>query len=221
MSEVSTIFGPLVVLTQVDDVVLAHLKKWMHTHLLQVEREIGNAGYERMRTNRLMRPRSYATLLEDDRLLDQALPAVVVTTQGTDGIEYNGPDIGAWFKLTILVVARGRDRDEARLHAAMYAAAVRQALQNHPSLDGFAHGVEWTDENVEPVEDTTGKGRTLAAGISEWRVLVDQVAQRYGGPSEPDPDPVDLDEDVAPHPDWPLVEDITITVTGKTTITND
>jgi hypothetical protein len=192
LTDVAADFGPLIINTDIDNAVIDHVKLWLPTYLAQIERERGQS------IGRYNRPkdRSYDSVLTDDEFPDHVLPAILVTsadTQGDPAKDGDGNYYAAW-NVNVSCVVRGRRPRETREIAAIFEGAVRRIMvrQDIP-VDGE---VRWTGSSVRSVNDKSGKGRYLAAGLGAFVFYVDKVVQEGNGPGYPDngpyspPDPV-------------------------------
>jgi hypothetical protein len=207
-------FGPLVTTVDVDEAVIATLQEWLPTYLdqIEIERELG-AGY-------LPRPKleAYANTLDSAEFLDHTLPAVIVTTAATA----NPPEITNDFsyitnwKMTVSCILRGRGTRpaEARRNAALFEGSVRRLLIQQGAIEAIqSKRCRWMSSNVAPLPDATGKGRYLAAGISQWVVFGDVAASWSGGGP--------LIPNATPYSDLAEVVQVSTDVEGTTSITED
>jgi hypothetical protein len=184
-------FGPLVLESDLDETIIAHLRLWLPVYLTRFEEERGLA----LHTMRRPRLNSYQAGLDNDAFPNAALPAIIVTTntlndpdQDGDGVYYGS------FTTTISAIVRGRTPSEALRNASIYAGCIRRLLPQQ--VQGFAEpitAVDLTGGNRGEVTDVTGENRHLAAGMSEFRIYVDEIVAEATGPF-PDPD-------VSPDPD--------------------
>jgi hypothetical protein len=194
-------WGQIVVETDVDREVIAPLMLWMPTYLRQLERERDLDPYL------LARPRleSYHNSLEDLSFPDARLPAIVVTTAQIEGepeptIAGLDDAYTAEFLVRVSAVVRGRTPPETRELAALYSGCARRILVNQGTALGKAR---WLGSLVTPLPDTTDTGRYLAAGVTRWSVMVDEV-QSGDGPVIPEPiDPQYPPPDPEGNPDEP------------------
>jgi hypothetical protein len=175
-------WGPLVIGTDVDDSLLATLRKWMPTYLRHYHDERDLAFNP-------ARPRTYANTFEGAEFLDHQLPAIVCTTaslQATRG----GPNVpyqGAWQSLVACVV-RGKQPAATRYLAAMYGGTVARVLLQKGADGGALNDLHLTSARYEQVVDATGQGRWLLAAVHQLAVFSDEVVQPWGGPDQPDAD---------------------------------
>lgn len=184
-----SIFGRIIDAADVEKAALDTLVRWAPTYLAEVGRQNGFASSD------LPAVASWAVAHDaHTRLPEQVPPAVIVVCPGLAGKPQRQGDGSylARFALGFAVVV-GADERVAKL----YTAAFRVALLQHSSLGGFADGMEWLDEQYDPVP--TKDRRTLNAGRAEFIVDVRDALNAKGGPVEPDASPD------TPHPDWPTV----------------
>jgi hypothetical protein len=202
-------FGPLILVTDIDEAAIATLRTWLNTHLGQIE-------FERdLPANSLPRPTasSITNVLTDDEFPDHMLPAVLVTTAQTQGAPVVAADgfYTATWRLNVSCVVRGRKPAETRAHAAIYEGAVRRILVSAKGMGlGIGAQAKWAGmpEPIRPVADRSSAGRYLAASQTVFYVYVDQAVQRGVGPNIPD---------VPPYAPLATVGEITIDVETAST----
>jgi hypothetical protein len=207
-------WGDLVIETDVDQAVIATLKKWLPQYLAQAERERG------LDLRTLARPshESYTATLDEDTFPDPRLPAIIVTTAQTEGIErYGGGQHTVAWRVLVSSIVRGKTPPESRFVASLFGGCVRRVLVHQESLGGFATSVRVVRHAVAPIADQTDAGRWLAAGINQFVVVVDDVLTGGVGPMEADP--IYDDPDPAGHPDEPYddlatVSRVVVSTTG-------
>jgi hypothetical protein len=193
-----SIFGPIVTGGDVEQWVLALLRKWFSTYLAEVERNHGLSGRD------LPRPRGWALGPSFDKWPEDQLPGVLVSSQGTlqppqrDG---DGVYRVRW-AMEPGIVCSARTQNESHALAMLYGAAIFDLLIQRPSLDGHAAGTVWLGETYDDLgyDDS----RSLYAVKERFAVDVENVAWGNAGPTTPD-EPLDPD-DTQPWPDWPTVE---------------
>lgn len=206
-------FGPLVLNIDVDELMLAQLRKWLPTYMAEIERERPSLGA-------LQRPKttSYVNALEDEDFPEHWLPAIVVTSAATAGDpekDGDGNYYAAW-NVVVSAIVRGRDPKETRTLASAFEGCVRRLLvQQGVEIDGE---LRWTGSSVRPVRDPTNAGRYLAAGMSTYVVYVDRVVLEDAGPSEYDDGPyvpADPDDPDTPYENPATVDRVLVDVNGK------
>ena len=198
-------FGTLLTTVDIDDGAIATLQEWLPTYLskFEIERTLAK-GY-------LPRPKqaSFANTIDSDEWLDHVLPAVIVTTVSTSGQPTVVADdhVASW-QMVVSCVCRGRKGPESRRIASWFEGCVRRVLVQQGSLGGVVNKCRWLTTEVRPVLDATSRGRYLAAGIGQYTVFGDVAVQGgFYGPTEPE-------ADASVYEDLPLVEQITVDVTG-------
>ena len=180
-----SVFGALRDAGQLEDAVLARLQMWLPTYLGRLEAERGT---------KLAQIRSYSCHSEYDRLPQQALPTVIVTSPGTAAEPVHEGDgrYSALYTVEVTVVTAGADPLPTRRAAQMYGLAVQGALLQHPRLGEGINVVDLTGVSFtpEPLEKRWRVGSTSTFLIEQRDFLSTDA-----GPSEPSTDPQD----------WPVV----------------
>lgn len=189
-----TVYGPLVSAATLDAALIQTLRAWMPAYVAEAARQDGLTPLP-------VAPRSYLVASELDRFEEDQIPSVVVVSPGmSEPPEVQGDGhYRAWWEIGVSAITTGRDADEARRFACIYAAAARGVLIQHPSLGGVASAVAWTGERYDDIQIESR--RTLCAGQVTVRVLIEQAAYRFGGPPEPPEDPAIPDEGIRPSVD--------------------
>ena len=181
-------FGPLVVATDVDDAVIGVVRRWINTYLSQVELERGLGD----QTLKRPRPANVINALSVVEFMDNALPAIVVNTTNTTTtpIVMAGGDTTAFWRATISCVVRGKSQSATKVLASLYEGSVRRLMvQRAQKEHGLIADCRWDSTLVQPVADTSGAGRWLAAGVGQFLLGVDVAMNGVVGPSEPDVGP--------------------------------
>lgn len=194
-------FGENVAFHEVDDVVIATLRKWLPTYIRHVNET-------RNPPTPLSAPKdnNYASVLDPDWIKDHRLPGVFAATAktvGTPKVTADGKYITT-FLVVVSAVARARNPQETRRNVSLFELACRMVLVQQKDLGGFALGTKWVQgAGVRPINDPQGKGRWIAEGASQYWVMVESAVQEDTGPTVPDQ---------APYQDLPQVEDVTTDV---------
>jgi hypothetical protein len=195
--------GKIVTGRDVELAALAVLKKWASTYLGEAEAATG-----RVRGS-LPRPRAWTTATEFEKWPEDQLPAVLLISPGlaapprADG---NGT-YRASFALGIAAIVSTSHMDETAALAKLYCATLRACLLQHQSLEGFAAGVTWADENYDDLPSIDD--RSLGAGQAIFVVEVDAISTRWNGPIHPSEPPT---PDTAPLPDDPTATAVAVEV---------
>ncbi len=200
-----SIFGALIPSSAVEQAVLALAAQWTDTYLAEVERQQG------MSVPTLERPRSQQTSYDFENWPEGQLPALVCVCPGTTGeLERSGVgQYGGWFALSVGVLVEDTTEANARRVSQLHQAALDGLLVQHGSLGGFASDLYLT-ARASRLPDIDN--RTLAYAESSYRVFVDQIVARSGGP--PTADPPSLTPEV-PWPGLPVVGETEVTFTGE------
>jgi hypothetical protein len=201
--------GKIVTGRDVELAALAMLKRWSSTYLAESEAATG-----RVRGS-LPRIRAWTTASEFEKWPEDQLPAVLLISPGlaapprADG----GGSYRASFALGVAVIVSTARMDETAALAKLYCATFRACLLQHQSLEGFAAGVTWVDENYDDLPSIDD--RSLGAGQAIFAVEVDGISTRWNGPPHPS-DP--LTPDTAPLPDDPTATAVAVEVTPIPTV---
>jgi hypothetical protein len=209
--------GPIVTGAEVEQAALDVLRRWSSTYLAHLEVQHG------LEPGALPRLRAWTTAPEFEKWPEDQLPAVLLVSPGIS--EEPLPDGAGYYRVRFslgvaVIVSAASLADTARL-AKWYGAVMRTILLQHQSLEGFAGGITWVDENYDdvPSEDT----RTLGASQSIFAVEVRGFARRWNGPATPfrlpgdDPDgPPSEPPPLGPMPDDPIIETVEVLTTNQT-----
>jgi hypothetical protein len=196
-----TIFGRIIAAPHVEEAVEDALKLWLSTYLAEVERQ------NDIEAGAIRRPRSFVTTIEQDVFPGEQLPSIVTISPGLaeDPEREDASVFSAWWNVTVCAVVQASSEKAARAMAGYYAAAIRAALVQHQSLDGFADAVQWISERYEGAQPGE-RNRSQAVGLVDFRVRVSDVLTQRAGPLEPEMG------DLSPYPDYPEVETTAVTV---------
>lgn len=193
--------GEIITGRDVEMATLVFLRRWSGTYLAECERQKGYAP------GALPRIRTYTTASDFEKWPEDQLPCVVLVSPGL-AEEPLADGAGVYrckFSVGVAVVVSAATMDETAALAKLYVAALRTAILQHQSLEGFATGIEWLDENYDdlPSIDT----RSLGAGQLIFAVEVAGMARRWNGPKTPnEPPPVDTD----PLPEDPYAQRVVV-----------
>lgn len=187
-----TVFGAIITDDQVEDAVLATLKKWLPTYMSEVERQVGlDAGYYKRPVES-----SYIARSDFDKWPEEMLPAIISISTGLedDPVKDGYGHIRGHFLIGVAGIVSSIEKLETRRYAYRLGAAVRGALVQHPSLDlalgGRVRGVELVGgrNNELPPEDE----RTIWASRQVFDVEVGDFLSTSGpAADDPLPDPTD------------------------------
>lgn len=193
----SPVFGRIVIASDVETALVDTLQAWLPTYLAELERRTGrDPGAVPMVKSWRRSNRFY-------RFPQDQLPAAIVISPGTTGQpERRGAGtIDAWWRIGIAIVCSANTPEATNELAKLYAAAVRTAVLQQPSLAGdpadphpFAAKVLFVGEVTDDVP-----AEYLEVGCTaqvEFDVLVEGIADTTAGPAAPTVDTPD---------DWPTV----------------
>jgi hypothetical protein len=208
--ETETIFGRIVSANDVEQAVLATLKKWSSTYIAELERQHGYTAGE------LQRVRGWVLAPTFDKWPEDQLPGVLVVSPGLipppmrDG---DGTYRATW-SVDVGCCCSARDQQRSHELAQMFVAAHKAIVLQRPSLGGFATACKWMNESYDALayDDT----RSLYAGYATFAIEVANVVTTLAGPTSTD-DPLTPDTD--PWADWPEVETVDVDVEHVDTIT--
>jgi hypothetical protein len=196
---VSNVFGTIHTDDEVEDAVIATLRKWLPTYMSEVERQLGlDEGY-------YARPAasSFTARSDFEKWPEEMLPLVVVIAPGIeedpvkdgDGVYRGG------FQIGVANICSSTDQVSTRRYTYRMGAAIRTILTQKASLDqaldGDIRGTTWIGTRNTDVSDEDG--RTIWACQQLFVVEVDYIMQKTHGPLAPPIIPTD------PVPDWPDV----------------
>lgn len=179
------VFGPIVTGKHVRTAMRAHLQAWLPSYVAEVGREDGRLGSD------LPLPRSYVSALDlvNGKFTEDQMPSCVIVAPGliTEPVKRGGAFITTW-AVSVGCVVSGQDRENTFDLSELYAAAVRAAVLQHPSLGGFATAIDWLGERYDDIPNEMQ--RTLAAGTVQFSVEVQDALRLGYGPDAPLADPV-------------------------------
>lgn len=202
------LYGQVVTGADVRKAMLDTLQVWLPHTLHEVHRQAAAGVPAEPLVRTWGRPVAPGSVTVDQ------FPAVFVTSPGLEGSPQRsgrGPIRARW-RLVCTAVVTDMDYDRVADRAAWYAAAIRLAAVQQPTL-GIDASTEWVGEDYEAL-GLTPQSRTMAAVFVDFVVGVDAVVDPFGGPRHyPEPVVVPADPVVDPG-DFPSVETIDITVTA-------
>lgn len=125
-----------------------------------------------------------------DRWPEEQIPACVMVATGTASApaKYEGGYYRAAYRLGIGVLVSAATPDATDVLADVYAAAVRGAILQRRSLGTNFMAAYWTADDSTPVPNEDR--RSLAVGMNEFSVQIDELVSTELGPAEAEP-PID------------------------------
>lgn len=179
------IFGSIVTGRAVRQAMRTHLQSWFPTYIAELARIEGKDPASMP----LFRSWVSALDLPEGKYEEHQMPSCVIVAPGLlREPERRGGDVIATWAVSVGCVVSGQDRENTFDLAEMYAAAVRAAVVQHPSLGGFATATDWLGERYDDIPNDML--RTLAAGSVQFAVQAYQAITPSDGPSEPLLDPI-------------------------------
>lgn len=197
LSAPPSIFGRIVTGYDVEQAVLAVLQRWSGTYLAELERQHGLTACD------LARVRGWVLSPSFDKWPEDQVPGVLVVSTGLvpPPIRHADGAYTARWSVELGVICSARTQQLSREHAMLYLAAHKAIIAQRPSLEGFANGVMWMNEQYTALgfDDS----RSLYAATASFAIEVRDVLTSLAGPVTPDDPPVD---ECAPFAPWPTVE---------------
>jgi hypothetical protein len=184
-----SLYGRLIAGVDVAQAMRARVDADLDAYLDEVERQHG------LTPGHLERPRAF---VDDERLPEDQLPALVVKSTGTADLPEATGQGGYRTRFGLELEAHVAAGVGAMQIAQLYALALRALAVQRPSA--LYMGVDWTGEHYD--RGTLVGGRTYCVGVVELEVHVPDVVNRHAGPSDelgwPDVPPRDPES-----PEWP------------------
>lgn len=197
------IYGGSVDSWAVEEAFKATLQAWLSAHLRHQEEIKG------LPPRALPSPRSWPTRAALDLVVEDQMPAVAIVSPGTIG-DHSRDQRGAYrvtWRIETAIAIAGRHETEGRMIASMYLAAIRDAMVQNQTLDGFAELCRWTGpDNHTPLATVAKDQRVIYS--TEFAVTVRDVVNDTLGPVDPPPDPTDPGD----PPPIPIDFDISIDI---------
>lgn len=189
-----SIFGQIVVSSQIEEYVLERLLLWWDDYAREVERQLGRT------MGQIPRPHTWTTRNEYTTFPDERMPILVVVNTGTMGDiirEGDGKHTAMW-GIAVTVAASGKDEVTSNFLAKFYAAVVR-AIMVAPAV-----GAVWLDESPVQTIDPSEQ-RKVRAVYGSFVIEVENLVSSGVGPATPTPHP-----DTDPGSTWPTANTIVI-----------
>lgn len=181
----ANVFGKITTGKAVRSAMKAHLELWFPTYLAEVARIEGQ--------NPATMPvfRSFVSALDmpDGKYEEYQMPCCVIVAPGLlrEPERHGGNMIATW-AVSVGCVVSGQNRENTLTLSEMYAAAVRGAVVQNPSLGGFATATDWLGERYDDIPNDML--RTLAAGSVQFAVEVYSAITPSAGPDQPLSNPI-------------------------------
>lgn len=196
-------FGPSLDSSDVEKAMQAHLEAWMPTEIAEMRRRKDPESKRWPRGVQPIKTYRISHLATPQKWPEDQIPTIVIGSFG----EVDNPRIEettrviAQFAVVVLCVATGKNEEDSIELSRLYASAARQAILQHPSLGGFANGVQAGPESNSPVTKGVEAARSLHGCARPYTVEVEDVLELMEGPADPLPDPEETPSG------WPHVKD--------------
>jgi hypothetical protein len=172
-------FESIFVASELEQMVIDIVKKWMPTYIAELQFQIGWDG------SNIPAPRRYTTRTRVQKFAEDQLPTFIAVSPGlaSPPVKEGNGSFRAWWTLGCAVICSAKDEDSTKALARFYAAAVRAILLQHSSLDSQRiGGIEWRDESYDDIDDDTDIARVIAAGTNYFRIEVTDIVTWGAGP---------------------------------------
>lgn len=193
----TTIYQPIITGHDLEAAARDHLMLWSPDYLAEVGFQSGRARGD------LAAFRSFLPALDLDKFAEDQVPSCVIVAPGlAEQPVKHGTKYRVRWQIGVGCVVSGQDRDNTFELTQLYAAAVRAAMIQHPSLGtDYIEGVVWLGERYDELGHDDA--RTLMAGSVTFGVDVPAAVDSRGGRPVPSGDPT------APVPAWGTVQQVT------------
>lgn len=179
-----TVFGNILVASQLEEAAINQLAEFIPTYLREIERQLGIA------INQIPRPEVFTNRNSFDYEPGEKFPKVVVISPGladTPIADGNGIYRAVW-RLGVGVALAAPTEPIGNLWVKAYGAAVRKILIDKQGLGGLSVAIRWENEQYEdmPIPDLNQLFKSAAV---YFQVDCNDVSTKWSGPDNPDEDP--------------------------------
>lgn len=205
MAVSESVFGRIVVESDIDSAVMHHLRDWMPTYIREIERQM------EMTMGKIPPPRTYTRRNRFDTYPEDQNPLAIVISPGLVGEDPAMDGEGwfnCWFGLGIGLSAMAASPEAADMVVKVQVAAARAIMLQKQNIGGLIQGVHWLDVDYIDVPVTFDDAKYVRMGRLAFRVYVEQTVNRYGGPATPDPP----DPEEQPGSQWPVANIVDVDV---------
>jgi hypothetical protein len=194
----TSIFERMFVATDLERGMAETLALWYPTYTeeLRLQRGMPNA---------LALPRSITNRDDVLKYPEDQLPAIIVASTGLapfDPMEEGDGTIRAWWELGIGIVASAATEKDTELVTKMHGTIVRTIMLQQGTATRVCSGIRWIDESYDDIA-VEEQERSLGASVLSFYVLIDDVVNRWAGPTEPPG---------TPGAQWPTADTIIIDI---------
>lgn len=202
-----SVFKDIISADVVEDLLTAHLKKWLPDYLAEVAAQRGLARGD------IPMPVSWNITPTFDTSGVIRVPAMLIVSGGfaeSPRKQGDGGYIATW-TMGVAALVSAKDQQSTRRLARRYGAVISAAIMQQPSLgDPRIEGVTWVDESFT---DIPSDQSTLASANELFNVSMKGVLNAKAGPAQPEPQP----DPMTQYPDRPTVQQISVSVTNEET----
>lgn len=172
----SSVFGELYHPGELEEAVVAALRKWMPTYV----KRVGEVA-----SQPIVPPKSYTIVSEYGKWPESALPALVVESSGlTEPPEQDGEGfLSGTFGVEVASVVQGKDAIRTRQVAMKYSLAVIGSLMQHRKLSAQVWVRDFVDLAFAGAEVSDRRTRIIAPCV--FTVTLQNFINVGEGPSEP------------------------------------
>lgn len=179
-----SVFGEIVVASQIEDAFIAALKKWFPSYLSEIERNLS------LQPHLLVAPRNYTNRNSFDAEKAEEIPKVVVISPGLAGqpqfVGRSRTYTAPW-RVGVGVMTAAKTEDLANTMVKSYAAAARGIILKSGAFTNVDLGirdVSWTNESYDDILIPDPVQLYKAAAI-EFQVIIESVVAKGVGPAVP------------------------------------
>lgn len=189
MGSTSPVFGNMFVAGSLEQAYINTLIKWFPDYVNEV------AAQNDLDPAEIAIPKNYTNRNSFDMLPAEELPKVIVISPGTvgDPTMYNNGTYEAAWRIGVGVVHAHKDENTANYLSKVYAAVVREIINDKQTLDDSVYGIQhtlWVNEMYDDVPIGSPTVKTRAASLN-FSTLLTGVSTKGRGPLEPDHAPYD------------------------------
>jgi hypothetical protein len=178
------VFANILVASELEEAAINTMVTWLPTYLREVERQLG------IQVGTTPMPEHYSNRNSFDYVPGEKYPKVVAISPGladTPLADGRGQYRANW-RLGVGAVIAATTEVEANLRVKIYGAAFRQLFIDKQSLNGHATAIRWVDEDY-PDLPIPNQNMLFKAAATYFTVDCQDVATKWGGPTEPDDEP--------------------------------
>jgi hypothetical protein len=195
LSYVDDVYGPVYGGHSIQEAFYNTLQKWLPTYIAEFNRKIGS--------NVLVEPFEYRHRPDYRTLPRNASAAILVSVPGTSSMPqvYQDAVRADWHVEVMVFVYGTKDWQETEALTQAYTTAVRMAIMQNKSLDGFATTTFWVAEAY--MEGEHSSTRTTGLGRLTFDVTLGNVMNINAGLPDPEYAATGINTDPTTKPPGP------------------